>query len=79
MAVELIDGDDGTVVVEAVLATEDTKANEVVVVIEDLQALGGGGCQNTGHDSYPMDAAVADKVASDDKLFVLLGVVEPQH
>lgn len=79
-SLELVDGGDGAIVVEAVLAADDAEAEEVVVVVEDLEALGAGGGGEARHDgdlADAADAAVAGAhVAALDEVLVLLRVLE---
>ena len=77
---ELVDGGDGAVVVEAVFAADDAEAEEVLVVVEDLEALGAGGggeARDDGDFTDAADAAVAGAhVAALDEVLVLLRVLE---
>ncbi|CAH9074336.1 unnamed protein product [Cuscuta europaea] len=76
---ELVDRRDAAVVVEAVLAADDAEAEDVPVVVEDLEALGAGGSGDAGDDGDlpdAADAAVAGHGAALDEMLVLLGVVE---
>ncbi|CAH9126609.1 unnamed protein product, partial [Cuscuta epithymum] len=76
---ELVDRRDAAVVVEAVLAADDAEAEDVLVVVEDLEALGAGGGGDAGDDGDlpdAADAAVSGHGAALDEMLVLLGVVE---
>lgn len=79
---KLVDRRDATVVVEAVLAADDPEAEDVLLVVEDLEALGAGGGRNAGdHRDLPdaPHAAVANHPAALDEMLVLLRVIEPPH
>ncbi|KAG6391205.1 hypothetical protein SASPL_148958 [Salvia splendens] len=79
---EFVDGGDGSVVVEAVLAADDAEADDVAAVVEDLEALGGGGGGEAGDDgdlADAADAAVAGEAAALDEVLVALGIVESAH
>lgn len=63
---ELGDGGDGAVVLESVLAASDAEAEDVVVVVEDLEALDAGGGGEAGDNSDLTDAPDGVAVAGDE-------------
>jgi hypothetical protein len=81
---ELGDGGDGAVVAEAVVAADDAEAQDVAVVVEDLEALGAGGGREARDDGDLADAAdggaVAGlQVAGLDEVLVALRAGEAPH
>ncbi|KAF5453717.1 hypothetical protein F2P56_028600 [Juglans regia] len=73
-------GGNGPVIVETVVPTDDAKAEDVALVVEDLEALGaGGGGQSRHHldlsDSAHVTVAV-DDVAALEEVLVGLRLVE---
>lgn len=83
VSVELVHRRHGAVVVEPVLAADHAEAQQVVFVVENLEALGAGGGWEAGHDgdlSDAADAAVAwAHVAALDEVLVLLRVLEASN
>lgn len=75
--VELIDGGDEKVVAEVVLVATEAEADDVVVFVNDFQALDGGGCQKAGHEGDLTDVIVADEATTLDEVFIPLEVIEP--
>lgn len=73
----------GSVVSQAVVPTYDAKTQHVSLVVENLEALGARGRGKAGHHlNLPesADSAVAvDYVATLQKVFVRLRIVEPPH
>ena len=81
---ELGDGGDGAVVAEAVIPADDAEAEDVAVVVEDLEALGAGGGREARHDGDLADAAhggavAGPEVARLDEVLVPLRRGEPAH
>jgi len=81
--VELVHGRHGAVVMEPVLAADHAEAEQVVVVVENLEALGAGGrreARNDGDLPDAADAAVAwAHVAALDEVLVLLRIIEASN
>lgn len=75
---------DGSVVSEAVVATDHTEAQDVVFVVQNLKAFGTAPCGKAGDDVYlpesPHVSIADDHVAALDEVFVGLRVIEsPDH
>lgn len=79
-AVSGMEGGDGAVIGEAVVPADDAEAEDVALVVEDVEALGAGGGREAGDDvdlTKSANVAVADEdVAGLDEVLVGLGVVE---
>ncbi|KAA8517726.1 hypothetical protein F0562_015215 [Nyssa sinensis] len=71
---------DGSVIREPVFPSDDTEADDVVLVVEDLEALGAVFCREAGNDvnlAESADVAVPDDdVAALDEVLVGLWIVE---
>ncbi|BAT84031.1 uncharacterized protein HKW66_Vig0115240 [Vigna angularis] len=78
-----VEGCDGAVVGEAVIAADHAEANDVALVVEDVEALGADGGREAGdhaHLAERADVAVSqDDVAALHEVLVGLWVVEAPH
>lgn len=71
---------DGTVIIEPVVPANHAEAHNMLLVVEDIEALGAGSSRQTGDDvdfAEGADVAVADDdVAALEEVLVGLGAVE---
>jgi len=78
-----VEGGDGAVVGEAVVPADDAEADDVALVVEDLEALGAPRCGKAGDDvdfpECPDVAVSSDDVATLHEVLVGLWVVEAPH
>lgn len=75
-----MEGRDGSVVRKSVFAADNTEANNMAFVVENLKPLGTVGRWKAGNDAYFTEAAdvavTDDDVAALDEVLVRLWVVE---
>lgn len=81
IALEAVHGGHGVVVPEAVLAANDGETDDVAFVVEEVEALGAGGCRQPGDDVDVASGAddeleILLDMAALDEVLVGLGVVE---
>jgi len=78
-----VEGGDGAVVGEAVIAADHAEANDVALVVEDVQALGADGGREAGDHAHLAErahvAVAQDDVAALHEMLVGLRVVEAPH
>ncbi|KAG6395416.1 hypothetical protein SASPL_146061 [Salvia splendens] len=78
------DGGDGSVVPEAVIASDDAEPDDVALVVEDLEPLGAGPGREAGHHGHLPEGAHRAAVPDDDvaaleEFLVLVWPVEAAH